>query len=158
MYRYVGIAVLVFMFTYIGCLYAGRFKKSADSLKALIRFVDYIRSQIMYFNKALADIFNEYQDSEIEGFIKSVNKFGLQKGIDLNKKGLMLDRESYSLLCDFAKGLGGGSREEQSDFCEYYKNALLKIYEDKNSQLGKNRKLYSTLGLMAGILCAVLLI
>lgn len=80
---------------------------------------------------------------------KAVNSIDSTKGISSTDK---------AILCEFGRGLGTSDIEGQISHCELATISAKKQLQDAYTQKDTKTKLYKTLGTLAGIAAALLLI
>ncbi|MBE6632455.1 MAG: hypothetical protein E7623_07130 [Ruminococcaceae bacterium] len=158
MYKYIGIAAMVAASSYLGELYYERYKGRSDTLGALIAFVDYLKGQIEYFGSPLVRIYRDYKDPKLRTLLDTAEENGLYYALKKHKDTLPMDANTHKLFEEFSKKVGRGTAEEQIRFCESYLDSFKKLHCRISEELPKNRKLYTSIGLMAGILAAILLL
>jgi stage III sporulation protein AB len=158
MYKYAGIALLVAVSGYSGRLFFEGYKQRYDYLSSVLKFMEEIKSQIEYFNSPISKICTEYKDERLAEFLITAGNESINAAFKKHYGKLYLSTEELEIFGRFTEGIGRGTSEEQIRFCEHYINSIKKIHGRMADELPKNRKLCSSLGLMAGILVAILLL
>lgn len=70
----------------------------------------------------------------------------------------IVDDKTADMLCEFLCSLGKSDLSGQQSICELYRKKAADYYGELKDQLPEKRKLYSALGTLCALFCAVVLI
>ncbi|SHE94864.1 stage III sporulation protein SpoIIIAB [Clostridium fallax] len=172
MIKYVFLALIFILTTYIGSIYGSTFKKRLVQLKNLEDSLMTLEHQITYVmtplpdgikyiaeksKKPLQDYYMEVYkiiesgraDSPYEAFVTAYDK---------EKNNLNLKEEDMEIVFDFGKNLGQTSVEGQQKIFTLILERIKKQIKFKEEECVKNEKLYKYLGVCSGIMIVIFLI
>ncbi len=157
MTRYIGIILISGAISMYGAYLSYRIKVSAKQRKALFELMLYIKTGIENGSVKLTDIYASFDNKYLEdcGFtelLHSASPDALTHA--LNESNIKMPEEMKNLYLDFASSIGKSSYKASAlDVCARYTEEN-KISEKEE----KKEQLYSKLGLLCGLLAALLLI
>ena len=162
MTRYIGIILISGAISMYGAYLSYRIKVSAKQRKALFELMLYIKTGIENGSVKLTDIYASFDNKHLEdcGFtelLHSASPDALSHA--LSESNIKMPEEMKNLYLDFASSIGKSSYKASAlDVCARY-TELIKAEENKISEKEeKKEQLYSKLGLLCGLLAALLLI
>lgn len=172
MIRLLAGVVILFGCGYLGILFSNRYKKRVKQLEELQRAMTELEYNIDFVTMTIADALNSVSkncETELKYvFLYVSERLKASPGSDMERiwrravnkyrQALMLSDGDISLLIDFSKNLGTGSREKEKDNIKFTA-VRLKIAEDEaRAELEQNAKMYRGLGFLLGIFIVIVLI
>jgi len=156
----IGAVIIVAVCGYVGASLAGMCRIHTEQLEAFRVLIGHIGSRIDGFLSPLDEIFRSYCDKTLEhiGFFDAVAKYGCASALSHCRSRLYLSDNEYRELEAFFGGLGHGFAEEEIKHCRYYESRFSVISEKAGSELAKRSRLYRMLGLLSGVMIAVILL
>jgi len=162
MIKYIGIILISGAISMYGAYLSYRVRTSAMQRKALLELMIYIKTGVENGPVKLCDIYASFDNKHLEdcGFIKllhSPSPGSLEKA--LSESRIRIPENIKSLYIDFSKSIGMSSyKRDAISICERF-TGLIKAEEAKISEKEeKKEQLYRKLGLLCGLLSALLLI
>ncbi len=160
MYKIIGIFFVFFSCSACGFFISHMLYTSVRQLDAFCRLVKFIETQIDYYLTPLDRIFLEYEDKHLElcGFLPLTRNVGAVKALDECKNKLYLSSVQYKELKSFFSSLGTHSSNEEKKHCEYFYTRLRELLSEAEEVLAARERLSRSLGILAGIFLALILI
>lgn len=162
MIKYVGIILVSGAFSMYGSLMANKILSIGKQRRAIIELLYCIKNGVTFGKIPLDRIYDSFQSEVLSkcGFIqilKSKYPDALIRAFEC--PGLLLPDNEKSLLYAFACECGKSPfYENEASLCQRY----IEIFEIKEKQQSTDEKnkanLYSRLGLLCGLVCAIILI
>ena len=160
MLKIAGILIITVFATIAGYECAFTLKRRIQTLEAIIKMLDSLKDRITYFNLSLKDFLEEYSEPYLEnsGFLGMAKETGISNALVLLSDTLCLRDSDIKLLTEFADGPSAYTGKLEAQRIEYYKGELMKLSDEAKKSLPLKTRLFCSLGLLCGILCAVLII
>ena len=133
--------------------------KKLNQLDAYITLIDYIKNQVECFLLPIDEIICKCD-------ILLLNRCGITEGIEKVKtiedivaaSELYIDQDALSLIDKFAKEYGRAYRAEQVRSCVFYKEELLKIYNNNKKSNDEQKKVRLAISLCVSFSIILILI
>lgn len=163
MFKIFGILLLAACPAAAGFLLAGAKSKRIAQLQAALVLLGALEQYISYETATLSEI--TYKLKEDARF----HVLGLSM-LDTHRRdaaaalcacfrenpALCLEQQDVQLLCDCCSNLGATDTDGQIRHCRMYRQALEQRLEEQRSVCRQKSRLYRSLGVFAGLFCAVL--
>ena len=160
MIKLLGIVLVFFSFCASG-IYLGNLKgKRIRYVESLIYLIRHIRYKITYFRSEIKDIYIGFSNNFLTdcGFMKSLEKSALYKALSVYSLCYHVREYESGMLLNFASSLGRSSWEDQVDMCNCVSEMLEKYLDELKEKIPEEKKLVTSLGIIAGLLATVVLI
>ncbi len=160
MLKITGVLIITISATIAGYECAGSLKKRVLALEAIIRMLDSLKDKITYFNISLNDFLNEYSEPFLDssGFLEKARERGITNALFSLSDKLCLTDGDIKLLTKFTQEPAAFTGRLEAQRIEYYIKEIQKNLDKAKSSLPLKTKLFCSLGLLSGILTAVLII
>lgn len=154
-----------------GLALARTFIDRLKELNEIDRFLNYLYNDIAYISKPLPDAVSDIKEKmkyPISNFLSDF-EYNLSlktmtvdkcwgKALENNKEKLNLKKEDQEVVLYIGRQLGGTDKATQLKNLEFTLSKIKNRIKLAEADKEKNSKLYSTLGLMGGILITIILI
>lgn len=160
MLKYFGILLIFSGCSFAGFLLALKKKKDICYIEAMIEFIKYIKFKVIYFRSELCEIYDGFDNKFLGncGYLQRLRKEGMEK-VTKEYSGRFFVREhEYEALISFTMSIGKSAWENQVEMCDKLIILLEKYYTELNEKYPNEKKLLSSLGIIAGLLFAVILL
>lgn len=160
MLKIIGILIITGAATLGGYECTASLKKRIIALDSIIKMLDSLQAKITYFNLSLNDFLNEYSEPFLDStdFLKKAKESGLTSALVAFSDELCLNDSDIKLLKEFAEGPAAYTGKLEAQRIEYYKGEIEKISDEAKKAFPLKARLFSSVGLLTGILTAVLII
>lgn len=152
----IGLLLLFFSSIYCGLSLSTLQKQKLLQLEAIKDFCDHIHTRISCFKEPLPDIYKNYKNPVLEacGFLKKLQD---TEDLFIASQKLQLDEKHTQILLSFSRTLGNLPLMEQLEQCQYYCEIFEKEYQKAKSSFPEKRKMYSSFGVLIGMMLTLLL-
>lgn len=164
--KYLDLGLIVAICTYIGFYKSKKFSNRVKNLKDFKSALSIFRSKIEFTYEPIKDIFEEiskviYQDNE------NIFKFFCESKIQdvtiawneaVQNTKLEFTNDDKEILIVLGKMLGKTDKTGQISQIDLVDNFLDKQILDSEEEKRKNEKLYKTLGIIGGLIIAIILV
>lgn len=156
--RYLGVLLIFLASTVLGFALAGSEQSKLRQNDGLIDLLRHIRQKIGFFKSTPGEIYATFENRELEraGFCEALRKYGLQNALE-RVKCFDLDENCERALLEFAEKIGKSPLGEQISGCDY----MLELLETNQKRLCEEypakKKVYSSLGMLFGMMAVLLL-
>ena len=164
--KYLDLSLIIVITTYIGFFKSKKFSNRVKNLKDFKSSLNVFRSKIEFTYEPIKDIFLEiskvvYQDNEniFKSFCESQEKdvsVAWSEAVQNSKLDLKQDDKDVFIL--LGKMLGKTDKTGQISQIDLVDNFLDKQISDSEEEKRKNEKLYKTLGVISGLVIAIILV
>ncbi len=164
--KYLDLSLIIVITTYIGFFKSKKFSNRVKNLKDFKSSLNVFRSKIEFTYEPIKDIFLEiskvvYQDNEniFKSFCESQNEditVAWNEAVQNSKLDLKQDDKDVFIL--LGKMLGKTDKTGQISQIDLVDNFLDKQISDSEEKKRKNEKLYKTLGVISGLVIAIILV
>lgn len=164
--KYLDLSLIIVITTYIGFFKSKKFSNRVKNLKDFKSSLNVFRSKIEFTYEPIKDIFLEiskvvYQDNEniFKSFCESQEKdvsVAWNEAVQNSKLDLKQDDKDVFIL--LGKMLGKTDKTGQISQIDLVDNFLDKQISDSEEEKRKNEKLYKTLGVISGLVIAIILV
>lgn len=164
--KYLDLSLIIVITTYIGFFKSKKFSNRVKNLKDFKSSLNVFRSKIEFTYEPIKDIFLEiskvvYQDNEniFKSFCESQNEditVAWNEAVQNSKLDLKQDDKDVFIL--LGKMLGKTDKTGQISQIDLVDNFLDKQISDSEEEKRKNEKLYKTLGVISGLVIAIILV
>ena len=144
----------------IGFGITGYRKKRIDYLSALIYLINHISFKITYFRSEISVIFDDYSNDFLRscGFLDLLHSNGLGTALSSYNDRFNIREYEKDALMNLSDMLGKSSWEDQVKMCSALNEIIENYLVELKEKYPEERKLFSSLGIIAGLLVAVVLI
>lgn len=164
--KYLDLGLIIIITTYIGFYKSKKFSNRVKNLKDFKSSLNVFRSKIEFTYEPIKDIFEEiskvvYQDNEniFKDFCESKNEdVTLSWNEAVQNSKLDFKKEDKEVLILLGKMLGKTDKSGQISQIDLVDNFLDKQILDSEEEKSKNEKLYKTLGVISGLVIAIILV
>ena len=158
MIRFCGMALTALSTLLFGALYCTHLQSECRQLEGFLRLARLIRTRIECFHQPLSRIYADFSDPTLDaiGFPDALRQNGLFAALIQSKDRLGLSEESFSLLGEFAAGLGKSPVDDQVRHCSI--RALEERCETLRRELPAKLRLARTLSAAAAAMTVILLL
>lgn len=156
--RYLGVLLVFVASTLLGFAFAGSAGSKLRNNDGLIALIRHIRQKIGFFRSTPAEIYASFENHDLEkaGFCDALRREGLAGALE-RVDCFDLDENCENALRQFAGQIGKSPLGEQISACDY----LLELLEAEQKRLCEEypakRKVYSSMGMLFGIMAVILL-
>jgi stage III sporulation protein AB len=146
--------------TFFGSGLALAEKKRIERGEALRALIAHISREIECFRTPLENIYSSFSSEVLEknAFLQKVRVSGLERALEGERTAFCFDEKSFVALVNFTEFLGKSEYSDQTARCKYILSVLDEDLKIKRENYPKNRKMYSSLGILAGIMIVILLL
>ncbi len=157
--RLIGAVLIVFASCTVGISASALYKIRLRQLEAFHELITHIESQISGFLAPLDMIFEGYENKVLEacGFLERLRAEGGEAALEGCRGRLYLAQGELSELKRYFAALGRGAASDEAKLCRYYESRILASVERVRSELSGKVRLCQALGLLFGIMLAVIL-
>ena len=154
-----GIIIIFMGCAFGGVSFSSVFKKRAAQLEGIYSLISFIGGQIEGYRTPLDNILSSYRNKALDecGLCRSILDLGFHNGIE-SCHGLLLSREQTVALIEFFRLLGTFDGESAVRHCGYYGKIFLELSEKARKEASEKSRLCRSIGVLAGIMVAVLFI
>lgn len=158
--KYIGLFLIFIVCTFFGSGLALAEKKRIERSDALRALIAHISREIECFRTPLENIYSSFSSEVLEknAFLQKVRVSGLECALEGEMSTFCFDEKSFAALVNFAEFLGKSEYSDQTARCKYILSVLDEDLKIKRENYPKNRKMYSSLGILAGIMIVILLL
>ena len=160
----VGYMLIILCPAAAGFLLSHTVKERLKRVEGAIELVRHCRYKVCDRLCPQNEIFMDFDNSALErcGFVTLLRSLDVSGGPILYRalKSCpdIWDKKTYTVLNDFARTLGNLNGRSQAESCDHCISALCLIYEKMNSTSEADMKLYRSMGMLTGVMTALLLI
>lgn len=157
--RYFGILLVFAASTVFGFSMASSAGTRLRNNEGLIFLIRHIRQKIGYFKSTPSEIYASFENRDLEknGFCKVLCEKGLLEAIE-RVNCFELDENCENALKEYAGQIGKTPLGDQISSCDY----LIELLETGQKRLCEEypakRKVYSSMGMLFGIMAAIMLL
>ncbi len=158
--KYIGMLLIFVFTTLVGNGLATAEKRKIENGEALRAFIAHIGREIEYFKTPLDKIFSSFANSILEKneFLNTVREKSLSDALDKRSSIFCFKEETYKSLLDFSEFLGKSDSSDQLSRCKYILSLIDDDLKKCKEAYPKNRKMYSSLGVLSGVMIIILLV
>jgi stage III sporulation protein AB len=158
--KYIGLFLIFIVCTFFGSGLALAEKKRIERSEALRALIAHISREIECFRTPLENIYSSFSSEVLEknAFLQKVRVSGLKNALEGEMRTFCFDEKSFAALVNFAEFLGKSEYSDQTARCKYILSVLDEDLKKSREAYPKNRKMYSSLGVLAGIMIVILLL
>lgn len=158
--KYIGMLLIFLFTTLVGNGLAISEKRKIEQGEALRALIAHISREIECFKTPLDKIFSSFSNPILEknGFLNNARERSL--GDALNESGniFCFKEETYKMVVNFGDFLGKSDCSDQLSRCKYILSLIDEELKKCKEAYPKNRKMYSSLGVLSGIMIIILLV
>lgn len=167
MIKLIGMTAVIISVSLIGIFKSADLKKRADNLLEFEKVLRLMENEIVFarnpLNTALSNISDVTKAKDMLIYVKNdISTFGIRKawinGVKMYYKKFRLTDEDANMLAVLANTLGQTDAKTQSDNIKYVIALINTQYTEAQTEYAKTGKMYRSLGILAGMFIAVLLI
>ena len=160
--RFIGVILISIIPVAVGFIKSARAAKCCEQAAAVVYAVDEAWQCIRYRSMPLCEIIGHLcgakrlmvlglsAPDDFGDISNAISRSVRQSGIN--------DEKAADILLEFLNSLGKSDISGQQSVCELYRKAAAEHCDELNRQLKSTQRLYSALGVLCGLFCAVLLI
>ena len=158
--KYIGLFLIFIVCTFFGSGLALAEKKRIERSEALRALIAHISREIECFRTPLENIYSTFSSEVLEknGFLQKVRLSGLKSALENERLIFCFSEKSFASLVNFSEFLGKSEYQDQTARCKYILSILDEDLKKSREAYPKNRKMYSSLGILAGIMIVILLL
>lgn len=158
--KYAGMIMIFVCCTLLGNGLAVSEKRRIQRGEALRDLINFIYREIECFRTPLDDIYLNFSNEILEknGFIRDMRKDSFKYALENMKDPLSYNEQTRIALINFADGLGKSEYQDQISRCKYILSLVDDDLKKSREAYPKNRKMYTSLGLLSGIMIIILMI
>lgn len=158
--KYIGMAFIFICSVLTGSGLAIAEKRSLRRSEEICELLSFISREIECFRTPLDSIYSSFKGESLEknGFLGKVRKESLKSALMDSGNIFCFKEATFSSLVSFSDFIGKSEYSDQVSRCKY---VLLQTQEDlKRSKEAypKNRKMYSSLSILAGMMVIILIL
>ncbi len=156
----IGGGLILAVCVILGFAAGGMAKLRVRQLEAFCGLVGHIRSEIGYSARPLESIFNAYSDETLDecGFLSAARTGGAVTAMTFARARLCLTEEEIDGLERFFGSLGRHNLDEELVCCEKFQKQLAESSGKAREALPGRLRLCRTLGILFGVLAAILML
>lgn len=158
--KYIGLFLIFIVCTFLGSGLALAEKRRIERSEGLRALISHISREIECFRTPLENIYSSFSSEALEknAFLEKVRLSGLKSALEGEKSMFCFSEKSFATLLNFAELLGKSEYSDQTVRCKYILSVLDEDLKICRENYPKNRKMYSSLGILAGIMIVILLL
>ncbi|MBE6618898.1 MAG: hypothetical protein E7626_03825 [Ruminococcaceae bacterium] len=159
-FKYIGMLLIFICSTLIGNGLAIGEKRRIERSDALRELVHFIYREIECFRTPLDEIYLNFSSAPLEksGFIGDLRGGSLEYAIKNTREGFCFSDQTKVSLVNFAENLGKSEYSDQLSRCKYILSLMDGDIKKSREAYPKNRKMYTSLGLLSGVMIIILMI
>ena len=151
----------------IGIKSAGKLTERVNTISTIIYFLGECEAKIRYCESSVAEIIHSFSQGEKSKNIPFLRKcdsllsdfdFPIAWEMALHDEKIQLSQSDLTLLEDFGNMIGRSDQTSQIKMLEYIIRGFEISLEDAKEKERKNKRLYITLGISAGLIFIVMLL
>lgn len=156
----IGMVTVFIMTVLLGLTLADGYRRESRRLRAFLRLVAFIRTQIGGFHTPLEEIYRRFDDKdpEIAPFLASMRENGFEEAVNRLLPSLDLGDRTGSILREFAMGLGKSDAADQVKRCELCEAGLAEELKRAEDALPGKLKVCRALSVSIAVMTVILLI
>lgn len=165
MIKFIGIAIISGCPVLFGFIMASRIVQSQQQIIATIKLIQVVRNYIFYESLTVDEIMkkisidNQFDILNLKGWkASSVNREKYINDFIAGNNSLFMDKGDVKNLASFFIGLGTTDMGGQLNHCDFYTDQFKLKLDEVKKAIPVKRKLYSSLGIYAGMLVAIIML
>lgn len=153
----VGLILVFLIPSAVGFFKAEEYIEKRNILHAFISLIEFMKHEVSFYLTPQNEIYRKFYDKSLmkTGFIdalqNSLSSSPLYDALLLTKDKLLLEKDAYDLISEFALNFGTLSQKEESKRCERLISELQEIYKNQKEETNEKIRLCRTVGCMTGI-------
>ncbi len=158
--RVVGTLLASFSTALLGMLLALHREKTLKYIDALIYLVEHIKYSSKFFKSELSQIYREFENPFLEkiGFLDCLRKEGLLFALEKYSSIYKLRFSEQNCLLNLAASLGKAALQNELEQCDTVCESLMKYRQERAEKCPEEKKLFVSMGIIIGLLIAVVLL
>ena len=158
--KYIGLLFIFIACTFFGCGLAVSEKRRIDRSQSLRDLIVHIQREIECFRAPLENIYSSFHSEALKksGFTEKMRQNSLRYALESAGNIFCFSDGVFSSLLNFADFLGKSEYTDQISRCKYIILQLDDELKKSRESYPKNRKMYSSLGILTGIMIVILLL
>lgn len=158
--KYVGLFLIFIVCTFFGSGLALAEKRRIERSESIRNLIAHISREIECFRTPLENIYSSFSSEVLEknGFIQKIRSSGMKNALEKERLLFCFSEKSFGALINFSEFLGKSEYQDQITRCKYILSVLDEDLKTSREAYPKNRKMYSSLGILAGIMIVILLL
>ena len=155
-----GLICIVLSCSMVGMLVANEKKKKIRYVEGILYLVRHIKYKITYFRSELNKIYEDFSNRFLNdtGFYNELKISDLHTVLNKYNQVYSIREYESNALNYLALTLGRSSWEDQTDKCTIVIEMLEKYLDELNTKYPEERKFIASLGIISGLLIAVVLV
>lgn len=173
MVKFIGIVMLVVAAIATGSIMARRVKERVEELIYLKKLMLIFKGELRYKNAMLSEafmsvavkakmpydrLFRELSEGTEDNYSTTMAKVFEQKVDEVLVDNTFLNKEDVARLKELGDTMGYQDQKMQLANIDLYIDRLSQAVEDEKGKMSETMKMYKTLGVMAGIMIAIVLV
>ena len=159
-FKYIGFVFIAVCSFFFGNGLAVGEKKRIDRGEGMYRLLSHICREIENFRTPLDLIYSGFTDKTLEeiGLLEKIRKRSLEQALSESGNIFCYGEATYKALLSFAANLGKSDPADQVSRCRYIISLVSEDVKKAWDIYPKNKKMYSSLSLLAGAMIIILLV
>jgi len=154
-----GLCLIFLSSVSIGFLVSHKTKEGAKNLREIIKFINYIKNQIEFFNASLEEIYSSYKtdNDTFNNFVNDISEHGWNIALS-TAYNMCLPQRIIQELKNYSSLLGKSNKDEQLIHNNYYINFFENEYRLLEKSTTEKTKVSISLGIYIGMMLVILFI
>ena len=160
MIRLLGALMIFVSCAAIGFSASSMYSKRVRQLEAFAQLISYIGAQIDGFLMPLERIYASFENRTLEecSFLTALREEGGVAAMQICRRSLNLTQNEREELLRFFEGLGKHSAYEETRHCTYFEKRIKELAEAARGEYPSKSKVCRTLGVLLGLMLALVLL
>ncbi len=158
--KYIGLFLIFIACTFFGSGLAVSEKRRIERSESLRDLILHMQREIECFRSPLENIYSSFSSEVLErsGFIEKLRLNNLKTALEATGNIFCFSDATFNAFLKFADFLGKSEYSDQVARCKYIISLLDDELKKSKEVYPKNRKMYSSLGILMGIMIVILLL
>lgn len=158
--KYIGLFLIFIVCTFFGSGLAVAEKRRIERSESIRNLIAHISREIECFRTPLENIYYSFVSEILEncGILEKIRSSGLKNALEEKGNLFCFSDKTFGALINFSDFLGKSEYTDQISRCKYILSLIDEDIKKSREAYPKNRKMYSSLGILAGIMIVILLL
>ena len=156
--KYLGMVLVFVSCTVAGSLLATSEKRRLERSEALKALLSHITREIEHFRTPLDTVFASFANEALEktGFLRDLRENSLSHALLKSGNIFAYSEDTFAAIINFSELLGKSEYNDQVARCKHMLSVLEEDLKKRREEYPKNKKMYTSLGVLSGLMIIVL--
>lgn len=166
--KIIGTGLLMISSSWYGFYLKNRYRKRVRGIEEMCQYLEELKGEIKYRNQDFFRVFSELEKNRRTPFLGTVICKELKSGKSIseawcisvkeNADHLALRTQEEMILLELGSQLGKSNCETQTNLLNLYQNKLHTLWKGLKKEEQNQCKVYSTLGILGGIMICLIVV